>query len=67
MHDVSDGGCNKNKFPHLAGIAQFVQSWALGHEVVGSNLTLSAVPEVTLGGHSSGSLTIPSCKIGTRP
>ena len=30
-------------------------------------LNLSAVPEVTLGGHSSGSLTTPRCKIGTRP
>ena len=28
-------------------------------------LPLPAVPEVTLGGHSSGSLTIPRCKIGT--
>ena len=38
---------------------------SLGREVVGSNLP--PVPEVTLGGHSSGSLTIPRYKIGTRP
>ena len=35
------------------------------HEVLGLNLP--AVPEVTLGGHSSSSLTIPRCNIGTRP
>ena len=40
---------------------------ALGREVVGSNLHLPAVPEVTLGSHSSGHLTIPKCEIGTRP
>ena len=33
--------------------------------VMGSNLP--TVPEVTLGSHSSGSLTIPRCKIGDRP
>ena len=49
-----------------AGIAQLVERWALGHEVLGSNLP-QAVPEVTLGSYSSGSLTIPRCKIGTRP
>ena len=43
---------------------QSVERRALGHEVVGSNLP--AVPKVTLGGHSSGSLTIPRCKNGTR-
>ena len=30
-----------------AGIAQLVERWALGHEVLGSNLP-QAVPEVTL-------------------
>ena len=38
----------------------------LFREVLGSNLPLPAVTEVTLGSHSSGSLTIPRCKIGTR-
>ena len=33
-----------------------------------SNLNLPKFfPEVTLGGHSSSCLTIPRCKIGTRP
>ena len=32
-----------------------------------SNFLALAVPEVTLGGHSSGTLTIPRCKIGIRP
>ena len=32
----------------------------LNHEVMGSNLP--AVPEVTLGGQSSASITIPRCK-----
>ena len=45
-----------------AGIAQSVGIWALGREVLGSNL--QAVLEVTLGHHS---LTIPKCKTGTRP
>ena len=49
-----------------AGIAHLVEHWALGHEVLGLNLPL-AVLEVTLGSHSSGSLTIPSYKIGTSP
>ena len=43
-----------------ARIAQLVEHQALGREVLGSNLL-----EVTLGGHSSGSLTVPRCKIGT--
>ena len=38
-----------------------------GCEVLASNLPLAAVPEATLGSHSSSSLTIPRCKIGTRP
>ena len=50
--------------PKLARIAQSVERRALGSEVLGS---LPAVPEVTLGGHSSSSLTIPGCKIETRP
>ena len=49
-----------------AGIAQLVERRALGREVVGSNLPL-AVPEMTLSSHASGRLTIPRCKIGTRP
>ena len=48
------------------GIAQLIEHWALGHEVLGSNLPL-VVLKVTLSGHSSGSLTIPRCKIRTRP
>ena len=47
-----------------ARIAQSVQHRALGREVMGSNLP--AVPEVTLGSHSSNSLTKPGCQIGTR-
>ena len=47
-----------------AGLAQLVEHQVLGHEVLGSNLL--AVTKVTLGGPSSGSLTIPRCKIGTR-
>ena len=46
-------------------IARSVGRRALRREVVGLNLP--AVPEVTLGGHSSGGLTIPRCKIETRP
>ena len=38
---------------------------AFAREVVGSNVPLPPILEVTLGGHSSGSLTIPRCKIGT--
>ena len=45
---------------------RLVERRALGHEVRGSNLPL-AVPEVILGGHSSGSLTVPRYKTGTRP
>ena len=47
-----------------AGAAQLVERQALGREVMGSDLPV--VPEVTLSGHSSGSLTIPKCKIGTK-
>ena len=50
----------------LAGMAQLVECWALGSQVLGSNLP-QAVLEVTLGSHSSSSLTIPRCKIVTRP
>ena len=45
----------------LVGIPQLVEPWALGRAVVGSNLP--AIPEVTLGGYCSCSLTIPRCKI----
>ena len=37
------------------------------HRALVLGLNLPAVPEVTLGGHSSGSLTIPRCKIWGRP
>ena len=53
---------NKFKPP---GIAQVVEHRDLGRKVVGLNLP--AVPEVTLGSHSSSSLTIPRCKFRTRP
>ena len=46
------------------GITQLVERRALGYKVMGSNLPV--VPEVTLGGLSSGSFTIPRCKTGTR-
>ena len=46
-------------------MAQSVGHQALGHKVMISNLLL-AVPEVTLGGYFSGSLTIPRFKIGTQ-
>ena len=48
-----------------AVIAQLVEHQALGHGVTGLNLL--AVLEVTLSGYSNGCLTIPRCKIGTRP
>ena len=48
------------------GIAHLVECWALGPGVLGSNLPLEVL-EVTKGGHSSGSLTISRCKIGTMP
>ena len=34
---------------------------------IGKLSVLPAIPEVTLGGHSKASLTIPRCRIGTRP
>ena len=46
-------------------MAQSVERLALGCEVVGLNLP--AVPEVTLSSHSSSSLTIPMCKMWTKP
>ena len=48
-----------------AGTAQSVEHLALVHEVVGLNMP--AIVVVTLGGHSRGSLTTPTCKIWTRP
>ena len=48
----------------LARIAQSVEYQALGRKVLG--LDLPAVLEATLGIHSSSSLTIQMCKIGTR-
>ena len=49
-----------------AGIAQLVERQALGCKVLSSNLASTNILEVTLGGHSNSSLTIPKCKIGTR-
>ena len=49
----------------LAGIAQSVEHQALGHKVMGLNLP--AILEVTMGSHSSNSLTIPRWNIWTRP
>ena len=48
------------KVDKLARIVQLVKCRALDCEVMGSNLP--AVPEVILGGHSSGSLTIQTGK-----
>ena len=40
----------------------------MGREVLGSNPAATSGPgRVALGGHSSSSLTIPRCKIETRP
>ena len=55
--------CKKYECNSPAGIAQSVERQALGREAVGLNLP--TIPEGTLGGHSSSSLTIPRCKIGT--
>ena len=55
---------NEQEFSHTVkhdGIAQLVECQALGH----CGFESAVVLEVTLGGHSSGSLTIPRCKIGT--
>ena len=50
----------------ISQLTQSVERRGFGRkgEVVGWNLP--AILEVTLDGHSSGSLTIPRCKIGTR-
>ena len=50
-----------------AGIAQSVEHQALGREVLGLNLASASSPRSDIGSHSSSSLTIPMCKIGTRP
>ena len=60
---LKENSWKREKIP--VGIAQSVKHWALDHEVVGLNLPADL--EVTLGGHSSSSLTIPRCKIGTSP
>ena len=56
MHGAS------NDHKDLSNGAQSVERRALGDQVVGMNQP--AIPEVTLDGHSCGSLTIPRCKIG---
>ena len=43
----------------------FIKQILIQNFFINYTIWLPVIPEVTLGGHSSGSLTVPRCKIGT--